>query len=443
MIYDMRNSIYEIRYAPVLATFVRRAAVRYKAASGRGSKLQPPAALVIVLLLFGGVSHAQSLDSLRQLLRENNPELQALNYAYRSASTRGRQQQQWPNVEVAGGVSPMPVETRLGPQVANFGVMQMLPWPGTLAAMSALADAEAQPLLEEAAARQLELLYDLETNYYELTAAAARVNALLVSIELYQSLREVALSRVENSGGSSVEVYRSELAINALRRRIRELEVEQTLAWTRIEELIGESLPRHLVVPPLRVLPELPEEALYADNPLVRIYALREEIARRSLAVNKLDARPEVALGVEYAVIGRRTDADPKGNGQDMLMPRFMVRFPLSKGKFTARREEEEIRLQEIASRRETVVNELTAAIATVRITAADATDRLAFLSGQIELTEAALQIARIEYANSRRPFDELIRLLDELTDYRLGAVDAGLTLSIQAAAVDRYLPSR
>ena len=401
------------------------------------------ASVVNLMLFFSLTGGAQSLDSLRNLLRENNPDLRALAYAYRAESTRGRQQDQLPNLEVSGGVSPMPVETRLGPQIARIGVSQMFPWPGTLASLADLADAEAQPLLEEAAARQLELIYALETTYYELVEAEATIVTLEASVELYRSLREVALSRVENFQGSSVEVYRSELELNAALRRIRELESTQALAWTRIEELVNAPLPRHLVVPTPRLFPESPVEDLYADHPLVRIYALREEIARRSLAVNDLDARPEFAVGVDYVLTGKRTDADPVGNGQDMIMPNFMVRFPLRKGKFDAKREEEEIRLQEIASRREGVVNELTAAVATARIAAADAADRLEYLAGQIELTEAALQIARREYANSRRPFEEVLQLLNELVDYRTQAIAAQRTRSTQIAALDRYLPRR
>ncbi len=446
MIYKLPITKYQLPLAPLLLTGVTATLAALLRTSDPPLRHLHEAlrvtSVVTLILLASLPAGAQSLDSLRELVRENHPELRALAYAYRAESTRGRQQNQLPDLEVSGGVSPMPVETRLGPQLARIGVTQMFPWPGTLAALSDLADAQARPLLEEAAARQLELIYALEATYYELVEAGANITTLQTSVELYRGLREVALSRVENSRGSSVEVYRSELEINAALRRIRELGVMQALAWTRIEELVNTPLPRQLVAPASRILPELPE-ALYADHPLVRIYALREEIARRALSVNALDARPEVALGVEYAVMGRRTDADPEGNGRDMIMPQFMVRFPIRRGKFDAKREEEEIRLQEFGARREAVVNELRAAVATARLAAADAADRLEFLSEQAKLTEAALQIARSEYANSRRPFDEVLRLLNELVDYRIQAIAARRTLATQTAALDRYLPRR
>lgn len=395
------------------------------------------------LLLFTLSLNAQSLDSLRILLRENNPALQSLAYRYRAESTLGRQERQLPDVQISGGVSPMPLETRLGPQLARVGVTQMLPWPGSLAARAALADARARPLLEEAAARQLELIFALETTYFGIAEAEATIATLRTSLELYGSLRQIALRRVEASRGSTVDVYRAELETNATQRRIRELEREQTLAWIRIEELVNSPLPRLLVPPPPQPLPPVAEDSLYTDNPLVRIYALQEEISRRSLAVNDLDARPDFAVGLDYMVIGKRTDMDPPGNGRNMVMPHAMVTFPISGARYDARREEEELRLRTIDADRRMVVNELRAAVEAARTSAADAADRLTFLADQITLTEAALEIARSEYANGQRPFDELLRLQNELLDYRIEALAAERSLLTQTATVDRYLPRR
>ncbi|WP_198661667.1 TolC family protein [Lewinella sp. IMCC34183] len=396
-----------------------------------------------MILLASPVASAQSLDSLRNLLRENNPQLLALAFDYRAELTTGAQLAQLPDLEIMGGASILPVETRLGPQIARAGVTQMLPWPGTLAAMSRLADARARPLLEEAAALQLELIFQLETTYYRIVEAEATVATLQTSLRLYESLREIALARVENARGSSVEVLRSEMETNATLRRIEALRAEQALAWTEIEELVATALPRVLVVPELRALPPLPADSLFTDHPLVRIFRLREEISRQSLEMNDLEARPDFGVGVDYIVTGPRTDMEPEGNGRDAILPRVMVRVPLSKGKYDARRQEEAVRLEAIAARRRGVVNQLRAALERAVIAAADADARIAFLDRQVELTGAALDIARSEYANSRRPFDEVLRLQDELVGYRIEALAAQTTLFIQVATADRYLPRR
>ncbi|MBB4079401.1 outer membrane protein TolC [Lewinella aquimaris] len=433
-------------------------ALQYNAASPdsyRGdSTTRPPAALVrylsvatasavLLLILSSSSVSAQSLDSLRTLLRENNPELRALAYDYRAALSISPQLRQLPDLEIGGGVSILPVETRLGPQRARVMVTQMLPWPGTLAAMSALADARAQPILEQAAAMQLDLLFQLESNYYQLVAAENKIVALDTSLTLYASLRSIALSRIENGRGSSVDVYRLELRTNATRRQIEELRAEQALAWSDIEQLVNQELPRIVVLPtdsPDRVLPTEPR---FDDHPLVRIFALQEFVSRRTISLSYMEARPGIAVGVDYIATGKRTDAEPPGNGRDAILPRVMVRFPLSGGKYRAKRDEESLRIQAIAARRTSVTTQLTTALEKAAIARQDAADRLRYLDEQRTTISAALTIARAEYANSRRPFDELLQLQNEYVDLLIQSIEAQRTLFTQAAVIDRYLPRR
>ncbi len=396
-----------------------------------------------LFLLFTLTAGAQSLDSLRNLLRENNPELRALAIDYRAALAISPQLSQLPDLEIGAGLSILPVETRLGPQRARVMVTQMLPWPGTLAAMAALADARAQPILEQAAARQLELIYLLEITYYSILTTEEQIAALEESLDLYGSLQRLAMARVENSRGSSVEVYRTEIQLTATRRRIEELRSEQAIAWTTIEELVTEELLRRAVPvnePPVRVIPaQLPDDG----HPLLRIFTLQEEVSWQAIALNELAGRPAFGIGVDYVVTGRRSDMDPAGNGRDAILPRVMVRVPLSGGQYRAKRDEERLRLQSIAVRRVSVTNQLDAALERADIARRDAAARRNYLQEQARTVDAALTIARSEYANSRRPFDEVIRLLDQLIEYRLQALEAQLTLYTQAAAVDRYLPQR
>jgi outer membrane protein TolC len=179
---------------------------------------------------------AQSLDSLRSLLREQNPELVALSYDYRAALAVSPQLTQLPDIEVGTMFGIRHVETRLGPQMLGVGVTQMLPWPGKLAAMAAVADARARPILEEAAARQLELIYLLESTYYQLVEAEAKIEVIREFEALYRSLRELALSRVASGRGSTVNVYRAELRLTALDRQVAALRADQSAGWAAIEE---------------------------------------------------------------------------------------------------------------------------------------------------------------------------------------------------------------
>jgi outer membrane protein TolC len=390
---------------------------------------------------------AQSLDSLKTLLREHNPELVALSYDYRAALAVSPQLTQLPDIQVGTMFGIRHVETRLGPQMLGVGVTQMLPWPGKLAALAAVADARARPILEEAAARQLELIYLLESTYYQLVEAEAKIEVIREFEELYRSLRQLALSRVASGRGSTVNVYRAELRLTALDRQVAALRANQSAGWAAIEELVNQALPRELVVPPAPPPVVLPADPPFDDHPLVRIFRLREDISRQELAVVDLDARPELGVGLDYVMIGRRDDAEPVGNGRDAVMARAMVRLPLGSRKFSARRQEESLRIQALGARREAATARLSAALEQADIRRRDALAQLDFLNEQTATLTAALEIARTEYANPGsdrdRGFDELIDLQEQLIDYRLRAAEANRIRYTQIAAIDRYLPRR
>ncbi len=114
---------------------------------------------------------------------------------------------------------------------------------------------------------------------------------------------------------------------------------------------------------------------------------------------------------MEYVVTGPRTDMEPERNGRDAILPRVMLRIPLGGGRYRAVREEEAIRTRAIASRRVAVVNEFPAAIERAMSPAWTPSGGWYLLVEQITTLGAPLTIARTEYANGQRAFDELLEL--------------------------------
>ncbi|MGB3545719.1 MAG: TolC family protein [Saprospiraceae bacterium] len=411
----------------------------------RGEIILNKLLLLLFLSLLTPSLPAQSLDSLTASLRQDNPELRALALDYEAATNTAAQARQLPDLEISGGVFVLPIETRLGPQQFRVGATQMLPWPGKLAAMAELADARARPVLERAAARQLDLIYQLQTAYYRHLGLTAQMDALTGSLPLYAGLDKLALSRVENGLGSSVDVYRIQLQTRALQRRIEELDYQRGREAVTINQLLNRTENNPLTPPAdlderaavaLLQLAALPPRPDLANHPLLRTIERQQEISRQAIRVNDLDARPDFGVGVDYVATGRRTDADPPRNGRDVILPRAMMTIPLSRGKYGAKRREEELNIQAGDARRESVANQLRAEIERAAIAMTDAGDQLAFLVEQTTVLEAALGVARSEYANGRRPLDELLRMQDELVGYRVAADQARTKVLVEWARV-------
>lgn len=404
----------------------------------------------LLLTSLGTGVRAQPLDSLKAELRRNNPELRALALDYEAALKIGAQQNQLPDLEIGAGVFVLPVETRTGPQQFRVGATQMLPWPGKLAALAEVANARARPLLEQVAARQLLLIFRLEKAYFSLAGLEARREVLEESLVLYASLNQLALRRVEAGKGSSVDVYRIQLQRQQVERRLAELQhlaqqemvaINELLnqpADTQIEALINRS---ERVAETLDFAPDLAnDDPDLSRHPGLRLYGLQQEASRAALELNQLDQRPDFGIGVDYIATGRREDMDPTRNGRDVILPRAMITVPLSKGKFSARRQEEEIRILALDARRESTESAFRAELRRALNAIDNAANELYFLGEQTRVLEAALAVARSEFANGQRAFDELLRLENELIGYRIKAVLAQTTILVQRATIDRYL---
>ena len=68
------------------------------------------------------------------------------------------------------------------------------------------------------------------------------------------------------------------------------------------------------------------------------------------------------------------------------------------------------------------------------------AANELYFIGEQSRVIDAAVSIARSEFANGKRAFDDLLRLENQLIGYRTKAVMAQTTILTQRAIIDRYL---
>lgn len=404
----------------------------------------------LLLLLLCTCGRAQSLDSLKAELRRNNPELRALSLDYKAAMKVGAQQNQLPDLQVGAGLFILPVETRTGPQQFRIGATQLLPWPGKLAAMAATADARAQPLLEKAAIRQLMLIFQLEKAYFSLAGLEAQAGVLRESMGIYGSLNRLALSKVETGKGSSVDVYRVQLQSQQLERELEKLSFLRQQEMVVINELLNRTADMQVttqetiserVAETLDFAPDLAaDHPDLSNHPGLRIYDMQQRANRSVIELTKLEQRPDFGVGLDYIATGRREDMNPLQNGRDVILPRVMASIPLSKGKFSAKRQEEEVRILVLGARQEMTENEFRAEIRRALNAIDNAANELNFLREQSRVIDATITIARSEFANGKRPFDELLRLEEQLIGYQYKAVKAQTIILVQRAVIDRYL---
>lgn len=401
---------------------------------------------VLLLLFFSTQIAAQRLDTLLAAIPENNPELKAMELEYRAALQIAPQVDQLPDPDLKMGWFMLPPETRLGPQRLWWIFNQKLPWPGKLKAQRALALTKASPLLEKVAARQLILERDLKKAWYELYRLHEQQELIEEHLDIYKSLEAVALKKVENNRGTAVAVHRIQLERNELQHQLSQLEIKKAKPQARINGILGRPANAGISIEDIVGIPELPvnlEDLLTritTDHPMIRILELQQEVSRQALEVNRLDSKPDFTIGLDYFLVGKRTDADPAGNGRDILMPHIMVSIPLNKDKYRAKEQEEALRVQALEQYQLEQLNNFRAMVEIALTDFREARADVAFLDEQANLVRTTYRIAQSDYANDQRNFEELLQIMNRMVDLEERHLDGEIAMNLAIVDLQFYL---
>lgn len=384
---------------------------------------------VVTALLFAAVAHGQPLDTLLARVWADHPSLAALGYAYEAQLRVGPQRSRLPDPELQLGYWLLPVETRTGPQRLRAGATQRLPYPGRLEARRQLAETQAAPLKEQRAARALQLAFELRRAYFDGWRIAARAERLAAFQSVYALLEQATLARIETGQGSTVGAYQVALEQQALNYRLAALRAQAAVPRSIIGGLLA-------APPAASINYQLPDyrldtaavrrvaASLSTTHPRLRLFAAQLAVREASLALNELALKPDFTLGLDYVQVNTRDDAAPAGNGRDILGPRVGVRLPLDKSAYRAKREEETLRSAQLRADRAALLLDLQTRIETTLTTYRLAVLEAAFIQQQLNTLPPALEVARAEYGEGRRPLEEVLRLEERVLDYRLQEVD-------------------
>ena len=444
---------------------------------------------------WGAAARGQSasLDTLVAEALRQNPSLRAADLDYRAALNAAEEAGRWPDVELGAAAMLLPVETRVGPQLARAGATQMIPFPGVLPAERALATARAEPLAARAEAAALDVALRVRTAYYRLAAAEARAEIVREQLVLLEVLERSALARVAAGSANTAQVYRLQLrqlsreeelellALEAARMRVGLAELlgvdaaqlsalpvgsdgvrlgtgapppnvntDSTYLTPPVDTPAAPELSRIAAAPPRRLLIDSSARAddpagrrggaPTSTHPELRALVAEWEVSARALEVNRLRERPDFAVGLDYILTGRRDDAEVPDNGRDAVALRVGVQVPLDRRGYRARETTERLRVAAVDERLASARLALAASAATARLEAVEARERLASLARRRELAAVAVEAATGAYAEGRGTLEDAVALLEQRLQYARDSVDARTQLLTARARLARAL---
>ena len=399
--------------------------------------------LVIALLSCANLL-GQNLDELLGELVANNSELKAINNQFLAAESRIQQESQLSNPTIGVGVPVLRPETRLGPQITMVSATQMFPWFGTFKAKEEVMIQMSEIKYHEVALLKLDLVYQLKEAYYQLSFNQQKTKVLVRNIELYQALEQIALSKVESGNGTTADVFRVQLKKQKIDQAIIEIEFQNKQLSAIINQLIKAPLTNNIVPTDKYNEQEILDFATtrFRNNlekhPKIAQLSNQTAASENRQTVSQKMNGPMIGVGVDYSLVGERTDANPIGNGRDILIPKVMLTIPLYQKKNNSIQKEEGFIQESIAFQKTAFEDVIMRQLVNLKTENDKYLSQITFYQKQIETTKMAIEIMLSNYSGSGTGFDEILQLYNELLISEVKILNSKLQSKLVIAKIEK-----
>ncbi len=397
--------------------------------------------ITVITLGFSILANAQSLDEYFKIAAENNPGLQAKYKSFEAAMERVTQVSSLPDPNLSFGYFISPVETRVGPQRARFSLTQMFPWFGTLTAQENVATLMAEAKYQEFLDVRNKLFYQVAAAYYPLFELKRLVEIENENISILSSYKDIASVKFQNGKGAMVDVLRVDIMLKDAATNLSILEQKKKPLETRFNTLLNRQEDETIIVQDSLYVENLPltyrRDSLLTSNPLLDELDLKIKASEaQELAATK-QGMPKIGVGLDYVIVGQRTDMSVPDNGQDVLMPMVTMSLPIFRGKYKAAQKEAQLMQESYALQKEDAVNRLTSTYEMIWFEIQKQLDQIILYEEQIITSQQSLNLLFTAYGNSGKDFEEVLRMQQQILKYQKMKATALSDYNIAIAELD------
>lgn len=234
-----------------------------------------------------------------------------------------------------------------------------------------------------------------------------------------------------SSGNTSMaDVLRAQIEIKEMENNLASLQDARMPLITRFNNLLNRSRTDTVILVdtllPGKLHPELVEmhESHLQNSPMIKMLDAEYEVYQSQKRMAKLQGRPMVGLGVNYMIFSPNTSGEMPMGGDNMVMPMISFNLPIYRKKFNALIREAELKEEAVTQQKSAATNELDVLWEEGINALKDAERKLKLYKEQYQLAEQALEIMITSYATNGVSFEEILRVQQQLLDYKLQLSD-------------------
>ena len=393
--------------------------------------------LNIALILFVQFTFGQSLEDYLKIAEDNNPEVKANYQVYLAIIEKSKQVTALPDPKVSLGYFISPVETRVGPQQAKLSLSQSLPWFGTLDTKRSVFEEKAKAQLQVVEEVKNKLHLEVKTTWYQLFELERILELTKENLIILKTYDNLAISKYEVAQTSLVDVIRVQLQIEQNENELIELENIKIPLRIKFNSLLNRDTKSEIQIS--SILPDVTSpvyqsqivDSLFEQIPRFQHLKYQKISVNRLQEVARLSGKPSLSLGLDYAVVGRRTDMDVPDNGKNIFMPMVSFSLPLNRKKYQAAVNEQIINQQKIEYQIETMKNNFIVDLENIQKESNDAQRNIKLYTNQIQMASQALDILTVNYSSAGKDFEEILRMQQQILGY---------SIAFEHARKDQYI---
>ncbi|MBU1369098.1 MAG: TolC family protein [Bacteroidetes bacterium] len=380
-------------------------------------------AILIATLFFSSLSFAQTLDDYFKMAAENNPGLQAMYKEYEAALQKVPQVSNLPDPTFSFGYFISPVETRVGPQQAKFSLTQMFPWFGTLKAQGNVAALMSEAKFQNFIEARNRLYFQVASAYYPLYELRDFVRIEQENISILESYKTIATQKFKNGTGTMVDVLRVDIMLKDAQTNLSILRDKEKPLLTTFNKLLNRSETELVQISDTLKSENLSDDyrkdSLIAANPKLKALDLKLQASQAAEIVAQKQGLPKLGIGLDYVLVGERTDISMPDNGKNVLMPMVSISIPIFRAKYNASVKESQLMQESYTLQKQEVTNTLFSEYEMVWFQVQQHLQLISLYQQQIQTSQQSLNLLFTSYGNSGKEFEEVLRMQQQLLKYQ------------------------
>lgn len=374
--------------------------------------------IVLISFLFSSWSaQAQQLETYIQEAIKNNPTIQAVETQHAISTEKISESSSLSNTEFSGGYmlgEDMPMMWQ-----AEFSVMQMLPWFGTISARNKYATALADADLLEIEIAKKRIARDLSQSYYRLAEISEKQEVLNTNVQLLEVYEQMALTSIETGKASAVSLLRLQMRKNDLIERKLVLEQDYLAELTVFNKTRNREESSEVLILEVLKIPESDIGTGFTDlnlHPELAKYEELNKIVSQADALNKKESAPQLGVGLEYMYFTEATD---------MLMPMVSISIPIFNKKYKSISRQNKLRQEELKVQKQATENTLITQLESAVRSRNAARIRLETQDKNLKQAENATEILFKNFETGTIDFREVLDVQELQLQFQINRIEA------------------